>query len=193
MKNFYKKNHKIIKLFIFCFIIGFIIAYLFYHKIDKKDLNIIINNIKTNNILFNIENNSINHLKILSLIILFSLIFIGFPIFIGLLIGEGFNISLNFILFNKIYQFKGIIYILYYSFLNCFIYILILLILFKRIINITKALYKYKFKGESLNSSYIYTNLVKCIYLIIINLIIDYLLYLYGYNILRFIKRLCRI
>ncbi|MBR5662671.1 MAG: hypothetical protein IKX00_03335 [Bacilli bacterium] len=188
-----KKSRKIIRLFIICFLIGSLVAFIFYSNLNKDDLNNIINNIKENNILFNIENNSINHLKILSVSVLFSLIFIGLPIFTGILIGEGFNIFLKVLLIHKIYKFKGIIYVVLYLMINYGFYIFILFIIFKKILNIIKNLYKYKIKKETINYNSIYNNLVKCIILIIINFIFDYILFLYSFNLLAIFKQICKI
>ena len=188
-----KQERKIIKIFIICFLIGSLIALIFYKNIDKDNLNIIINNIKENKTFFNIENNSINHLKLLSICVLFSLIYIGLPILTGLLVGKGFSIFLKILLINKIYKIKGIIYMFFYTLLNYGFYIYILLILFKRIINIIKHLYKNKFKKETLNYNLIFNSLISSIILIIINFIYDYLLFLYGSNILNIFKSLCKI
>ena len=188
-----KQERKIIKIFIICFLIGSLIALIFYKNIDKDNLNIIINNIKENKNFFNIENSSVNHLKLLSICVLFSLIYIGLPILTGLLVGEGFSVFLKILLINRIYKIKGIIYIVFYILLNYGFYIFILLILFKRIINIIKHLYKNKFKKETLNYNLIFNNLISSIILIIINFIYDYLLFLYGSNILNIFKSLCKI
>jgi hypothetical protein len=188
-----KQERKIIKIFIICFLIGCLISFIFYKNLNKNDLDLIIDNIKENNILFNIENNSINHLKILSISLLFSLIYIGLPILTGLLVGESFSVFLKLLLINKIYKIKGIIYMFFYTLLNYGFYIFILLIIFKRIINIIKHLYKSRFKKETLNYNLIFNNLINSIILIIINFIYDYLLFLYGSNILNIFKSLCKI
>ena len=97
MKTKKKKTSIVIKLYIICFIVGYIIAFLFYNSLNKTEINDIVNSIKVNQILFKPVNNSITHLKILSVILLLSFFYIGFIIFLGLIISEGFKIFLRII------------------------------------------------------------------------------------------------
>lgn len=189
----HKKNKKVIKLFIICFLIGSLISFIFYKNLNKNDLDLILYNIKENEIFFNMENNSINHIKILSICVLFSLIYIGVPILTGLIVGEGFSIFLKILFINKIYKIKGIIYMILYILLNYGFYIFILFIIFKKLINIFKILYKNKLKSEPINYHNIYLNIIRCIFLIIINFIFDYIIYLYGINILNIFKSVTKI
>lgn len=191
-KNHIIKN-KIIKLFIICFIIGYILAFLFYYSLDKIELKSLISAVKNSNILFKTSNNIINHLKILSVTVLLTLIFVGVPIFIGLIISEGFKICLRLIILFKIYKLKGIIYGLIYTLINNGIYLLILIFIFKKIIKIAKALYLYKIKKENINFNYLFNNYIRIITLIIFTLIFDTLIYLYGNYLLNYIIKLCQL
>ena len=83
MKNNKYKN-KTLKLFIGLFLVGIITSILYFNYLDKDDLNIFIKAIKESNILDKPINNITNHLKILSVITMFSIIFIGFPLCSGL-------------------------------------------------------------------------------------------------------------
>ena len=184
MKKPYSIRNKVIKIFLICFIIGLIISIIYISNMNKNDLSNIIYNIKENKIFFYTNNNLIDHLKLLSIITLFSLIYIGLPIFIGLLISEGFSISIKFILLYKIYRIKGIFYAVLYLIINNIFYLLTLYFIFKKIVKIIKILYRHKIKQENINYYQIYSSLIRIIVLIIINFIYDYILYLYGYNIL---------
>lgn len=193
MKKLFKTKNKIIKLFIICFLIGALISFIYFKNISKEDLNIIINNIKENELFFNVNSNAFDHLKLLSLILLFSLMFIGMPIFVGLIVGESFSLLIRFFFAYKAYKFKGVIYILLLTIFDYGIYIFILYLLFRLINKIIYTLYKYKIKNEIINYNQIYLYLKRGMYLIIINLIYDYLLCLYGIHLLKLFRYICKI
>ena len=179
------KNSKYFKLFIVLIIIGFISSYIYFNNIKSEDLNIIINNVKESNILLNPINNITNHLKILSVISIFSVIFIGLFISFGLIISEGFDLFFRTLLLYKIYKFNGILYALIYYLINNLIYLLILYIIFKKVILISKKIYKYKIKKEVINLNEIYLLIIKILYLIIFIFINDIIINLYGSKILK--------
>lgn len=192
MKNNKYKN-KTLKLFIGLFLVGIITSILYFNYLDKDDLNIFIKAIKESNILDKPINNITNHLKILSVITMFSIIFIGFPLCSGLIISEGFDLFFRVLLLYKSYKVKGIIYGVLYYLINNLIYILLLYIIFKRIIIICKKIYKYKIKKEIINLNEIYHLLIKIIYIIIIIFISDLLLYYYGSSLIKVFKSFCKI
>lgn len=177
MRNFKKKN-KYIKLFIFLFLIGASLSYIYFNTINHDKLDILIKSVTESNILLKPINNITDHFKILSLITLFSMIFIGVPICMGLVISEGFTFFFRIILLYKAYKIKGIFYALIYYVLNNVFFVLITYIIFRKIIYIAKRIYKYKFKNENFNFNEIYNVLIKIIYLIVFMFIIDALTYL---------------
>ena len=185
------KKNRILKIFVTCFMIGVLIALIYFKNISKDNLKYIINNIKNSDFILSINNNNlIDHLKLISISSLFSLILIGLPIFIGILISEGFNIFIRILFMYKTYKIKGIIYSLIYLLINNGLYIIILYFILNKIIKIVSYLFKYKLKNEPINYNKIYIYLKKIIYLIIINFIYDYLLYLYGNNLLNILKKI---
>ncbi|MBO4601325.1 MAG: hypothetical protein J5634_03750 [Bacilli bacterium] len=192
IKRMKKKHSKYFKIYVITFIIGIVIAILFINNLSKNELNTILINIKKHKVLFNINNNSIDHLKILSVILVLSFIYIGMPLFIGLLISESFKISLKIILLTKIFKTRGFIYGVLYNLINGGLFIVLSYFLFKRIIRIFKKLYLNKFKGEILNYNELYNLLIKTIFLIILIFISDLLIYFYGNNVLSIFKNICK-
>ena len=188
-----KKTNKYLKVFIILFVIGIFISFIYFNSLNNSDINRFINIIKNNRILFKVENNAIYHLKILSVITIFSILFIGIPIFIGLIIKEGFILFFRVILLYKIYKFKGVIYALLHYITGNLIYLILTYIIFKKIIIIGKKLYLYKFKNQNININEIYNLLLKCIYIIIIIFINDLLIYLYQSNIINILQKFCKL
>ena len=184
---------KIIKAFIICFIIGFILSILFYLSLDKAEIKSLVESVRNSNILFKTSNNIVNHLKILSVIILLNFVFIGIPLYIGLLISESFRIFLRLIILNKIYKFKGIIYGIIYTVINNGIYIIMLLFILKKLLKILKILYKNKFKKENINYSILYSCFINVITLVIIIFISDTVIYLYANKLLNIFIKLCKL
>lgn len=180
-----KRKSKCIKLFIVLFIVGIVISVLYFNNLEKEEINILLDSVKSSNIIYKPINNITNHLKILSVISLFSIIFIGLPICAGLIISEGFSFTFRLLLLYKLYKFKGLTYSIIYYLVGNLIYIYLLYIIFKRICLICKKIYKLKIKNESFNYTEIYNLLIKVIYIIIIILISDILIYFYGDNILK--------
>lgn len=193
MKKHLKLKNKLIKVFFICLIIGSLLSLLFYFSLDKKEINSIISAVKDNKILFSVTNNTTNHLKILSVAILLSYFFIGLPLYIGLIISEGFKITLRIVILLNIYKFKGIIYAILYTIINNGIYLVLLTFIFKKIIKITRMLYKNKFKKEVLNYNLLYNYFISAISLVIIIFISDLIIYLYGNNLLNIIIKICKI
>lgn len=180
-----KKMSKCFKLFTLLFLIGVIIGTIYCFNIKKDELKTIIDSIKTSNIIYKPLNNITDHLKILSVISLFSIIFIGLPISSGLIISEGFTFIFRVFVLYKSFKIKGIIYSLIYYLICNGLYIFFLYIIFKRIILICKKIYKSKIKNETFNSSEIYNILSKIIFTIILIFISDLLIYFYADYILK--------
>ena len=193
MRRYSLFKNKSFKFFVICLLIGFLLSIIYYLNLNRSELKTILDNINSNNSFFAITNNSIEHIKVLSLIVLLSYIYIGFLLFIGLVISEGFKIFIKFIFMYKLYRFKGIMYIFLYTLLHDLIYLFILYVILKRLFILFKHLYKYKIKNEVLNYNQIYNNLIRLIFFIIINFLYDYFIYLYGTNILKAFRYVCKI
>lgn len=193
MNHKIKLNNKILKLYLVCLLIGIIIGFLFYFNLNKNEIESLIISIKQNKVLFKTCNNAINHLKIMSVILVLSYFFIGIPLFIGLLITESFKITLRLIILSKIYRFKGIIYGLLYTIFNNGIYIILLIFILKKLLKIVKILYKNKIKKENINYASLYSNFINVISLTILIFISDLLIYMYGNNILNLFRSMCKI
>ncbi len=108
MKKHYLLKNKSFKFFIICLLIGFLLSIIYYFSLKSSELKTVLDSINNNNPFFYIINNSIEHIKVLSLIVLLSYIYIGFPLFIGLIISEGFKIFIKFIFMYKLYKFLNI-------------------------------------------------------------------------------------
>ena len=193
MKTKNKKVARNTKVYILCFVTGFIIAVIFYNSLNKAEINSIINSIKVNQILFKPLNNSIIHLKILSVILLLSFIYIGFVIFLGLLISEGFKIFLRIIFLSKIYHIKGFFYGTLYTLINYGLYIYLLIFFYKKIIKICINIYKKNIKKENLDYVIMYKYLIKSIIIILTVFLTDFIIYLYGNNLISIIRNICKI
>ena len=193
MNHKIKLNNKILKLYLVCLLLGIIIGFLFYFNLNKNEIESLIISIKQNKVLFKTCNNAINHLKIMSVILVLSYFFIGIPLFIGLLITESFKITLRLIILSKIYRFKGIIYGLLYTIFNNGIYIILLIFILKKLLKIVKILYKNKIKKENINYASLYSNFINVISLTILIFISDLLIYMYGNNILNLFRSMCKI
>ena len=193
MKNRFIIKNKIIKTFIICFIVGLILSVLFYLSLDKTEIKLLVDTIKNNSILYKTSNNMINHLKILSVIIILNFLYIGIPLYIGLLISESFKIFLRLIILYKAFKIKGVIYGVIYALINNGIYIVFLLVIFKKLIKIFKIIYKYKFKKENINYSTLYYYFINTIIVLVLIFISDMLIYFYGSKLLYIFIRLCKI
>ena len=180
-----KIKNKYFKFFSLFFLFGFVLALIYYININKNELDILINNILYNKSLYMITNNMVNHLKILCVILCFSFVFIGFPIYIGLIISEGFSFFLRILILYKIYKVRGVIYSLIYYLINNGIYIFLLYLLSKKIINIIKLIYTYKVKQEQIKFEQLLVIINRTILIIIFIFINDLILYLYGFKLIK--------
>lgn len=193
MMKINKYKLKIINIFILCFIIGLVISILFYNHFSKKELIILINNVKEKNIFSKVNNNIIDHLKILSVILVLSFIYIGIPLFIGYIISIFFKISFKLIIITKIYKLKGLIYGLLYILITEGFFIFIMYYFFKKILKLVKYIYSIKNKKDLINYNELYSILIKTIVLIIIIFISDIIIGIYGNHFLNLINFICKV
>lgn len=179
------KTNKKIKLFIILFIFGIILGFIYINHFNKKELINISNCIKNNKCNLIITNNAINHIKLLSFVTLFSYIYIGVLFLFGTIISEGFIFVLRILIYYKIKHMKGLLYALIYYFLNNILYLILLFILFKKIINIVKQIYIYRKKKEISRLNIVLDNVIRSIFIILLIFGTDLLIYNFFPKILK--------
>ena len=167
-----KINRKF-KIFISLFMFGVVIGVIYFNHLDKEKINILVDNISNSKDMFILQNNGIDHIKILSFSSLFSFIFIGILFLSGTIISEGFIYIIRCLLFYKKYKFNGFLFASIYYIFNNLIYLFLLYILFKRICNITKNLYLFRKKRELSRLNIVLDNITKIIFIILIIFLID--------------------
>jgi len=181
IKNSFKNNKKYLKQILFLLVIGFIIGFILTKKLE---LNEVLEQIK--NIAEYLNNNKINligsHITIISTIFLASLTIIGLILFPLNIIYEGICISFNIFTFTKVFKFNGFIYSLIYNILIKGVYIILLMIIFKKLLAVLKIIFS---KNEKIEKK---TTIIKKLKQIIIYfgliLLNDIIIYLFGSKIL---------
>jgi len=178
------KNKKAFKIIFLLILIGFIMGFLLYKKIDNTSLLNEIKDIKTYLNTYHI-NFIVLHLIYLMILIIFSFTFLGLILFPLYLIYESITITYNILSFINIYHFNGLIYSLIYNILTKAIFVILVLYLFKNMINFLKNLLlflKNKTDNKALES--IIKHFRNIIFIIIIAFINDLIIYLFLHNIL---------
>ena len=174
-----KNNKKYFKFLIFLFLLGFLIGFMLYKKLDNDLFLKEIKNISTY-----LSQNNLNyiliHLVFLSLLIVSSVSIIGFVLFPFYIVFESVSITYNILSFTSVFKLNGFIYGLLYNLLSKGVFILFLLLIFKKIIDNMKSLI-YFFKNRNSQDFYnnIFNNIKKVgLYLLII-IVNDVLIYLF--------------
>lgn len=175
------KNHKNLLKFLITFIIlGILISFLLFNKFENKDIIISIKNIEEH-----LQNNHINfliaHFTTISIMLTSSLTIIGVIVFPIYFLYEIISINYNILIFIKAYHFAGLIYGILYNFLTKFVFLFLLILLFKKVINIIKAIFN---SNETITLYSLNKNIKAIIYLIIGLIINDFLIYLFTSKIL---------
>lgn len=182
IKNSLKNNKKYFNLFLTLLFLGFFIGFILTKKID---LTPILENIKSLETYLN--TNSINflssHIIILIILTLSSLTIIGLLLFPLNIIYEGVCIYFNIYIFTKLYKLNGVLYGLIYITITKGIYLILMVIIFKEMLNLLKRIITQKEKSAK---RVLITKSIKKIFtyeiLIIIN---DILIYLIGSKLLK--------
>ncbi len=180
LRIYLKKYSKILKLISISLILGLIIGFFIYNKIDNTYIFEELTNIKDL-----LSNNHLNyllfHFIIISLLITSSLTLIGSISFIIYFLFEGISISYNLLTLSHIYHFKGLIYSFLYIIITKLIFLILLIYIFIRIINIIKLLL---IKKEINFKTSIYYHIKRMMLAILFIFINDFLIYLFGHIIL---------
>lgn len=182
IKNSLKNNKKYFNLLLTLLFLGFFIGFILTKKID---LTPILENIKSLETYLN--TNSINflssHIIILIILTLSSLTIIGLLLFPLNIIYEGVCIYFNIYIFTKLYKLNGVLYGLIYITITKGIYLILMVIIFKEMLNLLKRIITQKEKSAK---RVLITKSIKKIFtyeiLIIIN---DILIYLIGSKLLK--------
>lgn len=179
-----KKHQNLLKAIIIILVIGFIISFLLYNKMDNSK---VINEIK--NIEEYLNSNNINfiilHLLSVSILITCSITVIGLVIFLIYLLFEIVSIFYNLLIFCAAFKLKGFIFSIFYLILTKLIYLILLFIIFQKLYTIIKYLItSYTNKNSSEAKFIIIKNLKKIIICLLGLFINDLLIYFFANDIL---------
>lgn len=179
-----KKHQNLLKTIIIILVLGFIISFLLYNKMDNSK---IINEIK--NIEEYLNSNNINfiipHLLSISILITCSITVIGLVIFPIYLLFEIVSIFYNLFIFCAAFKLKGFIFSIFYLILTKLIYLILLFIIFQKLYTIIKYLItSYTNKNNSETKFIIIKNLKKIIICLLGLFINDLLIYFFANDIL---------
>lgn len=178
-----KNNRKYFKFVFILLLLGFLIGFILFRKLDSQAL---LEQVKTieNYLATNRINFFINHLIFLLISLLISLTIIGILVFPLNIIYEGISIVINLISFMRVFKLKGFIYSILYNIITKGIYIIMLAFIFKKLVLFIKSFIRLKNKEE--RRQLIIKNVKQLgIYALIIFLN-DLILYLLGNKILAF-------
>ena len=171
------KSHKNYLLFVVIVMgIGILAGILYYQFLDQNVKNNIVNTLANYQTFKN--NNIVKDIIITSILLVSSFFIIGLPISLFYLFYE--SVSFGFILniFFVSYKIKGIIYFLIYFIINKLLILLLIILLIKKIINISRYIIGYIiYKKDSTIKNKIMENFKKSLYIIIIILVVDIILY----------------
>ena len=185
LKITFKSNYKYFKTILFFLSIGSILGFFLHSKLNNTNLYQELTNIS-----YYLSNHHLNflilHLFILSFLLMTSLIGIGLLFFFIYLLFESICITYNLLSFLKVFALKGLLYGLIYNLLTKGLYLLLLVILFKKIFTFSKYFFIYLLKKEE-NSKYnLYSNLKSIGLILIIIILNDILIYFYAHKVLKF-------
>lgn len=179
------KNHqKLIKILSFLFILSFIISIFLYQKLKNEAILQEYQNL-ANYLEINHINYLIYHFIILSLVISSLILGIGFILFPFYFMFEIISLNYNLFTLINLFKFKGFIFSLFYNILTKLIYLILIIYIFQKNLNILKIFISNSTKYDSLTkNTLIITNLKKIIissFFIILN---DIFIYFFGAKIL---------
>lgn len=178
------KQQKLWKYFFFLVGICFFISIIIFYKMDNSHVLE-----ETKNIEDLLKNTHINflvfHFVILAVLLLSSITIIGFLLFPFYLLFELICIFYNLIIFTRIFYLKGFIFSLFYILITKGVYIILLLIIFKKLINIVKSVILYKSASTKIDLKVtLLQNLKPLIFSAFFIFLNDILLYFVGNKIL---------
>jgi len=177
----FKLDKNLLKGLLLFIFISFLISFLLFNKIDNSSIISQVSNITEY-----LNNQNINyiliHFIIISVLLTCSFTIVGIIIFPIYLLYEILTINYSIFIFVKVFHFSGFIYGLIYNILTKSVFIILLFMLFKKIINIYK---KFILKEDDKSLSYSINKNLKAILTIIIGILLnDLLIYLISSKIL---------
>lgn len=180
-------NKKYVRLIVILLIVGLLLGFLLYQKIDPSFFADDIKNISSY-----LQDNHINfiftHFLVVAILLFLSFIGIGLLFFPVLMIFEIACLSFSIFSFGHVFGFSGMIYGLFYNFVIKFIYLVLLFILMKNIYKIVKNIFSYCVLKKELNCILLkkqFKFLFLIIFLIFIN---DLIIYFVAHS---FLYKLC--
>lgn len=175
IRKIIKRNKSLLKILGFIGVLGFIIGFFIYGKLENTDIALHVQNIslylKEHQINFILTHLILICILTSGLILGISLIFI--PL---LLIWENINLGFMLRAFFEVFKFKGIGFGLLYFLLTKFLYLLLVLFLVKKILNASRAIINMFYKKDGVDTKYILLKNVKAIMLITFMIFINDLL-----------------
>lgn len=171
-----KKNKKYLKFVLMVVIIGLLFGFVYYHFLSS-DTKLNINNTLIDFSNFRV-NNILKDLIIMSLILVLSFFIVGIPLSIFYLFYESLSIGFLLNIFFASFGIKGIIYSIIYIFINKLLTFILMIIFIQKTINIGRyiiGIFIYK-KDEEVRNKLI-LNFKNSLYIIVIVLIINIILY----------------
>lgn len=175
IRKIIKRNKSLLKILGFIGVLGFIIGFFIYGKLENTELSLYVQNIslylKEHQINFILTHLILICILTSGLILGISLIFI--PL---LLIWENINLGFMLRAFFEVFKFKGIGFGLLYFLLTKFLYLLLVLFLVKKILNASRAIINMFYKKDGVDTKYILLKNVKAIMLITFMIFINDLL-----------------
>lgn len=177
MKKILKNNKQFITFLLVLFIVSFALSIIYFSFLTDEVKESIQISLKSNSI-YN-YNKIINDLIIMSVLLITSFFIIGSPLSIIYLVYDFFSIGFLLMIHNYTYGISGIVFILIYIFLNKFIFYILYSIFIKRLIKISILVFKkIAIKQEFTNNNRLVSNFTSSLYLILIVLIYNILLYI---------------
>ncbi len=184
----HSKKYNLITFMLTIIVIGLICGVIYYLKLPKVTKTLINNNLSSMNIVHN-YNNIIVHLIIISIICLFSFFIVGLPLAFFYLFYEGLSIGFNIVVFWQLKKIRGLFYAIIYNLVYKLIYLLLLFLFIFKMIDIIYNILRYLFYQKNDRIKIIIFNKVKVLLFIVILIIInDILIYFFGNYILNLFK-----
>ena len=184
IKTSFKKYQNLLKYLGLLSLLGFLIGFLIYKKIDNHLLIAEIKNI-ANYLSTNHLNYILTHFIAISILLTCSLTVIGLILFPLYFLIECISLSYNIFIFTEIYHFKGLIFSILYIIITKIIFIILLLCIFQKLIKTIKNIIKIYTNKEDINHKYSLLKNIKAVIIYLLFIFLnDILIYIIGSKIL---------
>lgn len=183
MSKLTKFNLKNVKKALIILIISFIISFFLYLKIDNTSILLALQDLESL-LLTNHFNLIIYHFLIISsltLLVLFGLGFIIIPLYLTM---EFTCLFYQILIFIKLASFKGLLFSLIYNFILKGLYLLLIIIFLKKLLNIFHLFIKSIINKITIDKNILIANLKALILIIFLIILNDLIIYFWGSKIL---------